>query len=70
MDRFVGRAELQESLGLSARGLDAWIAREQVQPYRLSGRAVRFKLSDIEGALARAARRAPLPPSGAAARSS
>lgn len=56
-----------EMLGLSTRGLDSWIAREKITTYRLSGRLIRFDRAEVDAALERAAKRAPVPASGACA---
>ncbi len=66
--RYYDRRAVQETLGLSPRGLDTWLARERVTAYRLSGRVIRYDGSELAEALSRAARREPTPPSGACAR--
>lgn len=67
MKKFITRAELQERLGVSPRGLDGIVARERLTVSRFGARCVRYDLAEVEALEARAARRAPAPPCGAAA---
>lgn len=65
LGQYIDRGELQERLGLSARGLDSWLSREGIRTFRLSGRTIRFLVSEVEQALSRAAERPATPASGA-----
>ena len=53
-DRLYSRTQIRERIGLSARGLDVWLARAEVARYALSKRCIRYLGADLEDALAQA----------------
>lgn len=52
-ERLVNKKAVAEHFGVCPKTVDNWIASGKLTAYRIGNRCVRFKVSEIESALAR-----------------
>lgn len=53
LDRYVSKQEVMIRYGISERTLQSWIRTKKIPYLRISAKAFRYRLADVEKALAR-----------------